>query len=336
MTEVPPVVAGNVATALAQAAAAAGHAPSVHNTQPWRWRVLPDRLELYAVRERQLSAIDPGGRLLLTSCGTALHHAVLALRAEGWQVRVEPLPDPARPDLLASLVPTGHDAPADGAMRLVQSMSVRHTDRRPVSDTPVPASAIEAIRRAAEEFAHLQVLDADQIFDLAAAASRAAETEADDPQVREELAYWTGRAAPTGTGLPAEVLPDQPAQTTVPGRDFGPGSLPMGPGHDRRATYGLLYGDDDEPGGWFAAGEALSAAWLTATGLGVSVVPLSWVVEVEVTREILHRALSGMGYPYLVLRLGIADPDQAGPPHTPRLAADQVIDTSAVRGGSAG
>ena len=53
------------AVALAEAAAAAGYAPSVHNTQPWRWRVHPDRLELYAERARQLAMGDPEGRLLL-------------------------------------------------------------------------------------------------------------------------------------------------------------------------------------------------------------------------------------------------------------------------------
>ncbi|MEU5674265.1 hypothetical protein ABZ749_28785, partial [Micromonospora sp. NPDC047753] len=41
--------------------------------------------------------------------------------------------------------------------------------------------------------------------------------------------------------------------------------------------------------------------------------------------------LSGIGFPYIALRLGIADPTQAGPPHTPRLTTAQVVDTSAVR-----
>ena len=68
-----------VAVALAEAAASAGYAPSVHNTQPWRWRAHPDRLDLYAARDRQLTETDPEGRLLLLSCGAALHHARLAL-----------------------------------------------------------------------------------------------------------------------------------------------------------------------------------------------------------------------------------------------------------------
>jgi nitroreductase len=47
------------ATVLATAATAAGSAPSIHNTQPWRWRVHPDVLDLYAERGRQLTHTDP-------------------------------------------------------------------------------------------------------------------------------------------------------------------------------------------------------------------------------------------------------------------------------------
>src|SRR3712207_6282351 len=87
--------------ALADAAAMAGRAPSVHNTQPWRWTVLPDRLELMLDRDRQLVAADPQGRLAVVSCGAALHHARVALAAEGFEAVIRRLPDPERPDLLA-------------------------------------------------------------------------------------------------------------------------------------------------------------------------------------------------------------------------------------------
>ena len=48
-------------------------APSVHNTQPWRFHVGPAGLELHADRSRQLPAVDPFGRELLISCGAALY-----------------------------------------------------------------------------------------------------------------------------------------------------------------------------------------------------------------------------------------------------------------------
>ncbi|MGC5030717.1 Acg family FMN-binding oxidoreductase [Micromonospora sp. DT229] len=319
-------------TALVEAAAMAGHAPSVHNTQPWRWRVLPEALELRVVRERQPTATDPTGQLVTLSCGAALHHARLALAAEGWTAQVYRLPDPEEPDLLARLTtpqPSGADPEA---MRMVQCMQVRHTDRRPVSEEPVSEQALSAIASAAAaEGVHLEILDRDQVLQLAAAASHAAAVESEDSALREELDYWTSRAG--GSGLPPEVLLEQPAQTTVPGRDFGrPGALPGGPGHDRAASYGVLYGDEDDSLSWLRAGEALSAAWLHATRLGVSVVPLSGVVEVGGTRQILRQVLAGFGHPYLVLRLGVSDPEHAGPPHTPRLPREQVVDTSALEG----
>src|ERR1044072_601919 len=116
-----------LAAALAQAAAAAGYAPSIHNTQPWRWRVYADRLRRRAPRSRQLAATDPDTRLLTLSCGTALHHARLALAAEGQTVDVRRLPQPSEPDLLAAIVPTGPQQVTGEAMRLVQAMEVRHT-----------------------------------------------------------------------------------------------------------------------------------------------------------------------------------------------------------------
>ena len=46
-------------------------APSVHNTQPWRWRFRGTGVELHADRGRQLAATDPEGRDLVLSCGAA-------------------------------------------------------------------------------------------------------------------------------------------------------------------------------------------------------------------------------------------------------------------------
>jgi nitroreductase len=319
------------AAALAQAATTAGYAPSVHNTQPWRWTVLPDRLELSAERDRQLTATDDEGRLLTISCGAALHHARLALAAEGRQCTVDRLPDPARPDLLAVLTPDRQEDAAPSAMRLVQSMRVRHTDRRPLSDRALPDDVVQAIAEAVRaEGPHLHVLSGGQVYDLAAAADRAGAVEADDERIQEELAYWTSRG--DGLGVPGYTLPAEQPATTVPERDFRrAGTLPATPGHDRAAAYGVLYGDADEPLWWLKAGEALSAAWLTAAGLGASLLPLSAVVEVAITRTALRRLLADLGWPYLVVRLGYADPDHAGPAHTPRLEPSQVVDTSAVR-----
>lgn len=319
--------AGSAAQALQDAATAAGRAPSVHNTQPWRWVSVPQALELWADRSRQLRVADPDGRLLTMSCGAALQHACLALRAAGWEPAVHRLPDPANPNLLAQVTLTGHHDPAAQERRLMQATEQRHTDRRPSADQAPPAQSIDLIRQAAiAEGAALHPLTGDDLDDLAVAAARANEIGLSDPDQREEMAYWIGGRRAARTGVPDEVVPERAPQTDVPGRDFGhPGTLAVGEGHARADVYTILFTPGDAPLDWLRAGEALSACWLKATDLGVAVLPLSSVVEVPATREVLHRMLAGVGQPMLVLRFGMADPDQPPITQTPRLPGERVV-----------
>ena len=87
--------------ALRRAAVRATLAPSVHNTQPWRFRLAPDALEIYLDGSRRLQVLDPFGRQQMISCGCALFNARVSLAASGVDVEVERFPDPLRPDLLA-------------------------------------------------------------------------------------------------------------------------------------------------------------------------------------------------------------------------------------------
>jgi len=312
---------------LAMAAVTAGFAPSIHNTQPWRWRVSGSTLELWAARDRQLPVTDPVGRMLVLSCGTALHHARVALAAEGWQAGVERLPDPAQPDLLARVTVAQPIDMTRAAVRLLQTARVRHTDRRPVADTPVDPAAIDHLRQVADrEGGQLHVLRRDDVAALARAASRARQVERSDRQWAEELTYWSGGERREDLGVPDQVIPSTPPHTTVPGHEFSPtGKLPMGPGDDRAAVYAILYGDEDAELVWLRAGEALSAVWLEAVQQGLTVLPLSAAAEVPETRQLLRDLLGDLGQPFLALRIGVGT-DREGPPATPRLPAAQTIE----------
>jgi nitroreductase len=317
-------------TALRTAVEAARAAPSVHNTQPWRWQISDGRtLHLYADRRRQLQVADPDSRLLTESCGAALHHARLALAAAGRRIDVRRLPDQARPDLLATITVTGRGEPDEHAATLLSAASSRRTDRRPITNRPVDQAALDTISAAvAAEDTRLHLLRGDQVLELAAAMSGADRTEAAEEAHRDEIARWVGGERREATGIPASAVPQQPPQTQVAGRYFGPpGTLPVDDGHDAAAVYGILHGDSDTPLAWLRAGEALSAGWLTATTQGLSMLPISAVVEVLPARMALRRLLSGLGYPYLAVRIGYPDPDEPEPPATPRLTADDIIES---------
>src|SRR4051812_50073265 len=77
---------------------AATRAPSIHNTQPWRFTASPDRLELYLHPERALPGLDPPPRQQGISCGIALEVAALAPAPPGASVPGGPMPHPGGPD----------------------------------------------------------------------------------------------------------------------------------------------------------------------------------------------------------------------------------------------
>ena len=317
-----------IAHALADAAAAAGYAPSIHNTQPWRWRLTTNTLDLHLVPGRILQVTDPDGRLATLSCGVALHHARVALSAQGWNATVTRMPRGAGPDLLARLHVDGRSPVDPPSVLHLRTIPMRHTDRRPITGTPIDPADLTAITAAVEaQDTGLHTLRPEQLLELAAATDHAQRSEAADPAWQAELAYWTGGIRPAGTGVPAAAIPNRATQTTVPGRDFGHrGTLPVSAEHDEVALFVMLYGAADQPLNWLRAGEALSAGWLTATERGVSAVPHSAPIEAIGTRHALRAMIASIGYPYLLLRLGSVDPAGTDAPHTPRLPADQIIE----------
>src|SRR5258708_34184984 len=83
---------------------AASAAPSLHNTQPWQFRLVSHGLiEVRADIDRMLWLADPQGRVLHLSCGAALFNLRLAIRTAVYRALVSPLP---APDGAPALIPS--------------------------------------------------------------------------------------------------------------------------------------------------------------------------------------------------------------------------------------
>jgi nitroreductase len=306
---------------------AAIRAPSVHNTQPWRWRGTPHSLELYADRSRQLAAADPDGRNLVISCGTALHHARVAADALGWSSTVTRVPDPDQQDLLArlALCPA---TPSRHAPELLEAIDKRCTDRRRFTSWPVPDERLThlAAEASAQGARALPLSDVSERFRAELLINRAIDLQRADQLVMREQQAWIDHAAVDG--VPSRVLPvadDLRARRLR----FATGLLDDIGGLEVESSDGLIvvWASQDDPSAWLTAGEGLSALWLAATTDGLSVVPLSQVVEVAETRAAFQlEVLGGLALPLVVLRVGWQAISRGQMPRTPRRPVSEVLE----------
>jgi nitroreductase len=308
-------------------------APSIHNTQPWRWVLDRGVLSLYADRRRHLAAADPDGRGLLLSCGAALELARLRLTAGGWDVDVQRTPDPDQPDLLARIRVTGRRDPDQLTLRRAQAAERRHTERRPFRPDAVPADVLDQLDHAAagEGVYAFPVERPDQRLDLAVAMSWADRVESEDPAFRAELSHWVGpEAEAAGEGVPASAVPHatpgRPRHTEVPVRDFEagvrgeqdvPGDL------DEQPAYLVLLTTDDDTGARLRAGEAYVRVSVEAERLGLASSAMTQAVDLPGVRERFRTLMDWPDHPQMVLRVGWppAEPPARPTPRRPLSAA---------------
>jgi nitroreductase len=302
----------DVREALRNAVSRAVLAPSVHNTQPWLWRLVGTRLELCADRSRQLRVLDPTGRQLLISCGCALFNARVQLAAHGYQPRVQRYPDSEDPDLLATIsaVPQGQSLDIRNLSTMV---GVRQTNRRQFTDDAVEPRAIAELCAAAavEETELFEIRREEHRIVTAVLSQKADREENGNPAYRAELRAWTSDDPKRRDGVPATAVPhvDADAEDDIPIRDFdtrGAGWLPTKTRSSLRQCLLLLCVQEDTPAAWLRAGEALERVWLEATRLGYAISLFTQVVEVPSTRDVLRAELGLASHPVVLLRVGRA------------------------------
>ena len=307
----------------------ARRAPSVHNTQPWRWAVAAHSVHLFADRSRRLPVIDPDGRELTISCGAALHHAQVAFRALGWRPEVHHQPNPADRDHLAAIEFNRMTPIDEHALAWVTSAANRRTDRRPFLPSPVHAHLLERISGAARsQHGHITLVTEPAMRrEVLVSLAHADTVQRANPMYRAEVGEWGRRRLGAVEGVPARVVPVHgPLHRAVPGRTFGPGELESPPAVDDGAILCVLSTPADDELGWLHTGEALSAMLLAATAVKLASCTLSQVAEVRAARDLVRRVvLHGHGEPQLVVRIGWPVTADFPGPSTPRRALDDVM-----------
>lgn len=333
MTGRQPGMGLQASAALTAAAQAATQAPSVHNSQPWRFLIGHHGLDLLADWSRQLPAIDPSGRDLLLSCGAALGVAEVSLAGAGVRTACELMPEPHDPTCLARLtvLETGVE-PSANDVALAAAVPYRHTNRRPFLPLPVRPEQVDTLQAAGSGPGTWMavVRREEERLALAVLLQRSEQLQHKTPGYDEEVAHWTSVPSDATEGIPAYAVParaDDWSRGDLPLRDLDPsrmGGLPAATRSNRQQTLLVLGTDADSRSDQVRAGAALVRVLLTATSFGLAASVFSGIVEVPSTRTRLQAELGLVGHPQILLRVGVAE-DVAATPRRP--VAEVSIDT---------
>jgi nitroreductase len=300
---------------------AAVAAPSMHNTQPWRFRVrhASGTIELRADPARMLPVGDAHGRAAHIACGAALFNLRVAAAVAGRQPDVRLLPDPGQPLLLATIGLAGRHRATPDEGELYAAIPRRQTNREPFSPRAVPTGVRAELAEAASlEDALLHFLDHDEAKRVLRLVADAERDLLADPGYRAELARWAGGRRDRD-GIPDSALGARPLEGLAPVRDFTPEQRQRPvryawfEEHPQLAVLSVPFGGRID---WLRAGQALQRVLLTATTRGIAVCPLTQPLETA-DAWLVRDPRSPAEQPQMILRIGYGLPLPPGAPRRP-------------------
>lgn len=326
----------------------ARRAPSPHNTQPTRLRILDrDRAQLVFVAGRGLPVGDPEGRFTYLTCGIVVETLRIAAHARGYELAAEYTGGPLYQELHDG-VRTVADLRLVAHGRQIEDLDPtlvhrRRTNRHPYNDRPIPAAVIGHLREEARRCGHAFHVSTDPL-----AVRWVKELNRDalyhDLEVdryRQELGSWLRysekEARQTGDGL-------SPGALVLPGwllkgfmRYHWLFSAPVLKQLTQRvymrtmtgiSTVGWLQGPFANAEDWIRAGQLMLRLWLILTEHGIDWQPYGSIITNEQFRgSMVHRfgmreGEGGHDMVWLLVRMGYCDHE---PVRTARLPLSEVV-----------
>ena len=214
-------------------------------------------------------------------------------------------------------------------MKRLQYLEQRCTDRRRFTSWPVPDSQLTALGQAAAGWGArgVPVTDVTARFRCELMLDRAMTLQASDSRYADEQASWIERSRTDGVPAAAAAPPRSGRLADRANRfatDLDDSAKPTA-GRELRRTDRDLHANDDQTA-WLQTGQALSSLWLRATRAGLSIVPLSQVIEVAETRQALcDGVFAGMVVPAGARPRRMAGDRACHAPRTPRRPLDDVL-----------
>ena len=287
-------------------------APSGHNTQPWKFRLFSDHIDILPDFSRALPVVDPDHRELFVSLGCAAENLCIAAAHKGWLGKVSTSTD--------GIIHVGLSRQEDIEAPHFEQIARRQTNRRCYDGSMIPDHAIALLKKTPVEPGigiHLFQKGTQAFDDIAALVYEGNRRQMGNPAFKAELRQWMRynrkHQDETADGLSYAVfgapnLPrfmaefiishslDAAKQNRTDHRNIASAS-----------HFALFTTRDNRLEHWVELGRTLQRFLLTATAAGIA---HAYANQPNETPELAERMAQTLGlngeYPTILIRLGYA------------------------------
>lgn len=290
-------------------------APSAHNTQPWKFRVAGDHLDIFVDWDRHLHVSDPDHRQLYVSLGCAIANALVAGRNWDLSGTVAYFPHGEGKGLPTARL-TFRDSYQSQAEQkrthaLFAAIADRRTDRSLYDSQPLTPAEKTELPAAADPHVML-VEDRAVITRIAELTEQGTEHTLSRKDFKVELSHWVrNNWTRQSDGMPGYAM-GMPAPVSLLSRLM----VRLAPIHKQEApktrqqlesasAVAVITSAEDTPAHWMEAGRVLERLWLETAAAGLAVMPQVAAIEAgEDIRRQLQEVIGTSQLPQSILRIG--------------------------------
>jgi len=290
-------------------------APNSHNTQPWKFRLGDNTVDILPDFSRRTPVVDPDDHHLYVTLGCAAENVLIAANASGSDAAISVLKDSSGDSFVRVTLEPGAASDID----LFKAIPERQSTKSVYDAKPLTASEINTLEHATkipgvDFFIITEKLRLDEALNI---IQRGNSDQMDDPNFVRELKSWirfnTAASLKHGDGLsgPCAGNPNSPnwLGPILFGLMFKKKSENKKLAKQFHSSAGLaiFVAEDESPEGWITVGRCFERFALKATVMGVRHAHLNMPIEAQSVRPAFAKWLGiPTRRPDLIIRFGRA------------------------------
>ncbi|RLI77827.1 hypothetical protein DRP05_09120 [Archaeoglobales archaeon] len=300
-------------------------APSSHNTQPWKFSIKGNNIEIYVDFTRQLHEVDPEKRELYISVGCAISNLLLAAEHFGFGYKLKYFT--GEEGELVAIIELYPDK-RETDLELFSQIFLRQTNRGEYEPKEIEGEKLQKLKACVDDLRLDLITDQKTKSEIAKLISLAHKIQLSNKAFRKELASWPRHNwSKAGDGMAGYAF-SIPSIMSLFGsffiRTFDISKSQAKKDEElanKAPIIGILSSTEDGKLSWVKVGVTFEKVMLMATKLNLSIAFFNQPIEVPELRKELRTLLGIAEFPQLMFRIGYTKPTK----YTPRRRLEEVI-----------